>query len=143
MIGILIATHADFGQGIINAIKLITGTHENVKTIGLNHGDGITAFEEKVFYYLEEMDQGDGVMGLCDFLGGSPSNAMLRCMKMKNFPCIAGVNMPMVLEAVMNRGNTDVWELAEKCRTAGISGIVSLNAVAQKMMVKEESSADF
>ena len=143
MIGVLIVTHADFGQGIINAVKLIAGSYENVKTVGLNHGDGIDEFEGKVFELLEELDQGDGVIGLCDFLGGSPSNIMLKCMKLKNFPCIVGANMPMVLEAVMNRSSISVWDLAEKCRKSGIAGILSLNNIAQEVNNKEENDTEF
>lgn len=133
MIGVVIVTHADFGQGILNAIKLIAGEQAGVRTIGLNHGDGIYDFEKKVMDSINELDTGNGVIGLCDFLGGSPSNVMLRCMKNKKFPCIVGVNMPMALEAIMNRYNVDVWELAKICHRAGISNILDLHMMTDDM----------
>ena len=39
MVGVLIATHGGFAEGILNAVELIAGKQEGVKTIGLFHGD--------------------------------------------------------------------------------------------------------
>lgn len=138
MIGILIATHANFGQGIINAVELIAGKQENVKAVGLNHGDGIEVFEQKIADSLKVLDQGAGVIVLCDFLGGSPANVVLNCLKKRKVPCLTGANMPMAIEAFMGRNTTNVWDLAAKSFEAGKTGILSLNDIAEKVSDKED-----
>ncbi len=78
MVGVLIATHGGFAEGILNAVELIAGKQEGVKTIGLFHGDGIDEFSDKVQTAYEELDDGDGVLVFVDIFGGSPSNAVMK-----------------------------------------------------------------
>ena len=46
-------------------------------------------------------------------------------MKHYKFKCLSGVNLPMVLEALISRNmdNMDIGELAQKCLESGIEGI--------------------
>ena len=41
MVGILIATHGGFAEGLLSAVELIAGKQEKVETVGLYHGDGV------------------------------------------------------------------------------------------------------
>ena len=47
MVGILIAAHGGFAEGLLSAVELIAGEQNQVKTIGLYHGDGIDELEQK------------------------------------------------------------------------------------------------
>lgn len=120
MIGVLIVTHGGFAEGLLSAVELIAGKQEKVKTIGLYHGDGIDEFSDKVKSAYEELDDGDGVMVFADILGGSPSNAIMKLMAEKpEMKAIAGVNMPMVVDAVMAREGCTVEELCNMCWNSG------------------------
>lgn len=120
MVGVLIVTHGGFAEGLLSAVELIAGKQEKVKTIGLYHGDGIDEFGDKVKSAYEELDEGDGVMVFVDILGGSPSNAVMKLMAEKpEMKAIAGVNMPMVVQAVMLREGMALEELCEQCWAAG------------------------
>jgi len=120
MVGILIVTHGGFAEGLLSAVELIAGKQEKVKTIGLYHGDGIDEFGDKVKNAYEELDTGEGVMIFVDILGGSPSNVVMKLMAEKpGMMAIAGVNMPMVVEAVMSRDGCTLKELCDLCWTAG------------------------
>lgn len=120
MVGVLIVTHGGFAEGLLNAVELIAGKQEKVKTIGLYHGDGIDEFGDKVKTAYEELDEGDGVMVFVDILGGSPSNAVMKLMAEKpGMMAIAGVNMPMVVQAVMLRESSTLQELCGLCWDAG------------------------
>ena len=103
MVGILIAAHGDFAAGLMSAVELILGKQEKVETIGLHHGDGFEEFGGKVERALEELDDGDGVIAFVDILGGTPSNTIFKCLQKKQFKAFAGVNMPMVVQAVTMR----------------------------------------
>jgi len=141
MIGVVIATHAMLGQGIINAVELIAGRQTNVIAIGLEHGDSIDEFEAKVYAGLEELDEGDGVLGFVDFFGGTPSNVMMRCMQKKKFTCITGANMPMLIEALTNRDGCTLEALEHLCLEAGRESVLKLEDVyrdVHKQGLKEE-----
>lgn len=134
MIGVLIATHASLSKSLLDATELIAGEQTNVETIGLYHGDSIDEFEKKVMSYLNDLDEGDGVLALVDFYGGSPSNIVMKCMQKKKFPCISGVNMPMVVEALTTREFVTLDELSNNCLNVAKDSFIKIHEIYEKMM---------
>ncbi|QAT39146.1 PTS sugar transporter subunit IIA [Clostridium sp. JN-9] len=129
MIGVLIATHGDFGKEILKSSELILGKQDHTLTLSLNYGDSIEKFGEQIVNAIQSLENGSGVLVFTDLLGASPYNATaLNSNKVNNarFRCICGVNLPMVLEALTMRNNYDLDKLTEQCMEAGMSGIKEL-----------------
>ncbi len=142
MVGILIATHGDFAAGLLSAVELIAGKQEKVETIGLHHEDGIEEFEEKVNQALDTLDEGDGVIAFVDILGGTPSNVIFRSLARKKFKAIAGVNMAMVVQAVMMRDGMTEDELYETVMEVGNQPPILLHEMYEEMANEEEDEED-
>lgn len=139
MTGILIVTHGDFAKGIVNGMELICGPQENLETLSLVIQDDMEVFAQRVREKAEALDTGDGVLILVDFMSGSPANAVGRfILSQDNAEAIAGVNFPMLLEAVNDRDSMDVHELAETCRAMGAMGIMDLKKRLQELQEDEE-----
>ena len=117
MISILIATHEDLGGSLLKSAGLIVGEQNHARALYLERGDGIREFEEKVGKAIEELSNDSDVLVLTDLFGGSPFNAAAANLKHYKFKCLSGVNLPMVLEALISRNmdNMDIGELAQKC----------------------------
>lgn len=137
MVGILIATHGDFAAGLLSAVELIAGKQEKIETIGLHHGDGIEEFEEKVNIALDTLDEGDGVIVFVDILGGTPSNVIFRSLARKKFKAIAGVNMAMVVQAVMMREEMTEEEVYESVMEVGNQPPILLHEMYEEMISNE------
>lgn len=143
MIGIVLLAHGNLGQGLIEAVELIAGKQEKMAAIGLRHGDGVAEFEEKSTALIKQMDDGDGVIVFVDFIGGTPANTALKCMRDKMFPCVAGVNMPMLLEASMTRdGGTTPQELEENCLAVGAQSLIRLESFFKEKILSKEAASD-
>lgn len=138
MIGILIATHGDFASGLLSAVELIAGKQEKVGTIGLHHEDGIEGFEQKVNNMLDDLDDGDGVLVFVDILGGTPSNVIFRSLSRKKFKAIAGVNMAMVVQAVMMRDGMSEEELYENVLEIAKQPPILLHEMYEEMQSEAE-----
>lgn len=138
MIGILIATHGDFASGLLSAVELIAGKQEKVGTIGLHHEDGIEEFEQKVNNMLDDLDDGDGVLVFVDILGGTPSNVIFRSLSRKKFKAIAGVNMAMVVQAVMMRDGMSEEELYENVLEIAKQPPILLHEMYEEMQAEAE-----
>lgn len=138
MVGILIATHGDFASGLLSAVELIAGKQEKVETIGLHHGDGIEEFEGKVNAALDSLDEGDGVLVFVDILGGTPSNVIFRSLGNKKFKAIAGVNMAMVVQAVMMRDGMSEDEVYESVLEIAKQPPILLHEMREEMMAEAE-----
>lgn len=140
MVGILVATHGGFADGILNAVELLTGKPEKVETIGLYHGDGIDEFSTKVEDAIARLDDGDGVLVFVDIIGGSPYNAVMKCIaKQEKLKAIAGMNMAMLIQAVMMREGNHLEELCDLCEEAGTSALEVMNRAYMKMISEADN----
>jgi mannose/fructose/sorbose-specific phosphotransferase system IIA component len=135
MIGILLVSHGDFSKGMVNVLEMISGEPENTIALGLYPGDSTEEFEKKINDALDQLDDGDGVIGFVDFLGGSPATCVMKCMRTRKFPCFTGANMPMLSETILGREDPKIKldELAEICGNAGIEGLIRLDKLLGAM----------
>ena len=138
MTGILIVTHGDFAKGIVNGMELICGPQKNVETLSLVIQDDVEVFAAQVKEKAKAMDTGDGVLILIDFMSGSPANVVARfILSEDNMEGIAGVNFPMLLEAVNSRDTMSLQELAETCQSMGHMGIMNIKQRLQELQDEE------
>lgn len=127
MIGILIVTHGQMADGIINSMELIMGKQRSYGTLSLCHGDDIHLFAEKIQERIKELDNGKGVLVMVDLFSASPYNQTAMSFKKlagHDYRLIAGVNLPMVVEAFNQRMlGTSLNEMYSIVMTAGKNGI--------------------
>ena len=143
MIGVLLATHGDFASGILNAVELIAGKQEAVCTVGLHHGDGVEDFEEKIRVAYEKLDTGEGVLMLVDILNGTPANMVMKLLaEDESRRAIAGMNMPMVIEAVTMRYGMKLDALAEEVFRVGTEHQVPMHERCREMLLAMDSEVD-
>lgn len=109
MIGIIVATHGSMSDGILDAAKLIIGTTENIKPLNLFQGDDVQALNGKYLAAIKEVDQGEGLIIFTDLASASPYNQAVLAVnslseeQKEKTVVIAGVNLPMVIEAINQR----------------------------------------
>jgi PTS system mannose-specific IIA component len=111
MIGIVICTHGSFGKDMLGTAQAILGPQEGVESLSLPPELGREDLEEALRAALPRLDQGQGVLVLVDLLGGTPCNAALRC-RQGSYEILAGVSLPVLLEALLKRGSLPLDQLA-------------------------------
>ena len=136
MKGIVIASHGNMAQGILDTSKLFFGEQPQIKALCLQPNDNPEAFVDVLKAGIEKVDSGDGVIVFCDMLFGSPCNCMLRILSEDiNNPkldVITGVNLAMILQILAVRENSEckVKELMD----AGHQGIADLKETLKANM---------
>lgn len=106
MLGIVIATHGNFSDGIKDAAEVIMGSVENIATVNLNPGDSVENLGDKIKDSILHVNQGDGVIVLVDLVSASPYNqSVLATSKLDSqisdkVYIVGGVNLPMLLEVI-------------------------------------------
>jgi Phosphotransferase system, mannose/fructose-specific component IIA len=130
MVKILVVTHGSLGTTLLNTANMIFGNVKNAIALELYHGDSIDDLQEKIKKEITAEKKEDGILVLTDLFGGSPCNMTAMVMKelsgAANVECLAGVNMPMLIEALTMQGNMPLKELVEHCKNTGVTGIVNL-----------------
>lgn len=129
MIGILLMSHGKMAEGMLDSCKLFFGDDvEKVKALCLNPEDDPEQFDTRIKEAINELDDGSGIIAMCDLLGGTPSNRSIYCIT-DRFQVITGMNFTMLLELLGRRLNVDdvsEIDLAE-LMDVGKNGIVNIN----------------
>lgn len=116
MVGIILATHGEFAEGILQSGTMIFGEQENVKAITLHPSDSPESLKERMQEAIATFDNQDEVLFLVDLWGGTPFNqANNLCGEHSNWAIVAGLNLPMLIEAYSSRFS---METAKEIATA-------------------------
>ena len=102
MIGLVICTHSNLAEALLNSAEMIVGSIPSSAAVGVHPGDSPEDIHSRLSDALTEVDQGDGVIVLCDMFGGTPSNISLTFLS-PTIDVVAGVNLPMVLKFFTTR----------------------------------------
>jgi mannose/fructose-specific phosphotransferase system component IIA len=117
MFGILIVTHGEMANGMMDAVKMILGKPEEkdtriVKPVVLKEGESPETLAEEIDDTIQRMRRGGakGVLILTDLFGSSTTNAGVNSMLVKKgiekttekneIAVVSGVNLPMLLEVI-------------------------------------------
>ncbi|SCC13842.1 PTS system, mannose-specific IIB component [Gilliamella bombicola] len=104
MVGIILATHGEFAEGILQSGTMIFGGQENVKAVTLHPSDSPESLKERMLEAIATFDNQDEILFLVDLWGGTPFNqANNLCGEHSNWAIVAGLNLPMLIEAYSSR----------------------------------------
>lgn len=123
--GILIITHNQVGEVLLNTAQSILGTIPMpVAMVNVPHGENTENIIQLAYERYRGLNCNDGVLVLTDMFGSTPSNISQRLLA--EFPATAlvtGINLPMLIR-VLNYPSLDLAQLAHKAVTGGQDGII-------------------
>lgn len=133
MVGIVVVSHGEMAEGMIDAARMIVGPMEGVTTVSLKESDAVEDLMGRIEAALGEVDQGEGALILVDAFGASPFNASARlAMGKKNVEVVSGMNLPMLLELAVGREGLDLPAVIQLALETGSAGIRSLSQTIKK-----------
>ncbi len=108
MVGIIIATHGEFAAGIKQSSSMILGEQEKVESVVFMPNEGPDDLYRKLQEAITKLET-EEILFLVDLWGGSPFNQANRLLEEspENRAIVAGLNLPMLLEAYGEREETD------------------------------------
>ena len=133
MVGLVLISHGEMGKYVLKSAELIAGTQENVATASLMPEDSPESFQEKLLKAIASVDTEEGLLVLGDVGGGTPWITAAVLSRQRKLECLAGMNLPMVLEILMTRPcGASLQELLELGETSGKAGIISLTRMLEQ-----------
>ena len=108
MVGIVLISHGEMANGMLNSAGMFFGETElqQVATVSLHPADSPEDFDIKLTEAIASVDTGDGVVILCDLLGGTPCNRAAYKASEK-VQVITGMNLSMFMELLGSRSFMD------------------------------------
>lgn len=111
MAKIILASHGGLSKGMKDSVSMIVGDlAKDIETYSLLSGQNPEDFYQEVLKEAKESDE--QILILCDIKGGSVHTALSKLAVLDNVMVFSGMNMGLVLDAVM-KGLNGKLELAE------------------------------
>lgn len=134
MIGIVIVTHGQLAEALVNAAQFIIGTTlEQIKTVSINVDSAVDVdkLRNKIASAIKSVNQSDGVILLTDMFGGSPSNLSYSFLKDGAVEVLSGVNLPTLIKAIDARTKMPLAEAAVEIEKYGKKSISLASKILQ------------
>ncbi|EPZ45412.1 PTS sugar transporter subunit IIA [Alicyclobacillus acidoterrestris] len=125
MVSVILVSHGALASGMLDASQMIVGTQAQLSAISLAHDSNLETLQEAIEAAVTSMDDGDGVLVLADLLGGSPANTSARLLS-DSIALVTGLNLPMLLEVLVNRANQSLSDLARVAVESGRAGVMDI-----------------
>ena len=127
MIGVVLCTHAQLGNALLGAAKMIVGDFEHATSVAVEPGDSGEDILDRLSEAISEVSTGHGVVVLCDMFGGTPSNVSLTLLG-DDIEVVTGINLPMLLKLYTSR-DLPLAELATTIQKHGQDNILVAGAL--------------
>lgn len=114
MIGIVIVSHSQLGDALIDCATFILGERPvDMVSVSIDLRENAADLRKKIEKGIKQVDKGKGVLILTDMFGGTPSNLSYSFLEEGRIEVLSGVNLPIVIKAVGMRAEKNLAELAE------------------------------
>ncbi len=138
MIGIVIVTHSQLGDALIEAAAFILGRKpEATVSVSVDLNENAEKLRSQIERAIKNVRQEKGVLILTDMFGGTPSNLSYSFLEEGQVEVISGVNLPILIKADSARQEKELSPLAAALETFGkrsislASGILKGNKRSQ------------
>jgi PTS system mannose-specific IIA component len=124
MIGIVIVTHRQLGDALIDTAEFILGNKpEATVSVSIDLRESADILRKKIHEGIKRVDQKKGILLLTDMFGGTPSNLSYSFLEEGKTEVISGVNLPMLIKAIDSRQEVTLQELAQTLEAYGQKSI--------------------
>ncbi len=146
MIQIILASHGPMAEAMLASAAMLYGKKENIEALTLSEDDSAEGFRSRMEKLLHKNTGRRGTLILCDIPGGTPCNtAVALAEEYPDIIVIAGMNMVMLLEALICGDETSLEECASLLVTSGKENLQRMTPPKQEevdlldsMMEEEE-----
>lgn len=125
--GIILLSHGPFAVSLIETAQMLFGESENIAAFSLEPGDDIDNYRKSFAEAVDNFPKGSLIM--VDLFGGTPCNQVMCHIQETGEPLeiVAGMNLPMLIQAVMARESMSGKEWNMDSVENGKNGIFRVN----------------
>jgi PTS system mannose-specific IIA component len=124
MIGIVIVTHCQLGEALIEAAEFIIGERPgSLESVSIDLSENAEKLRNKISQGIKKVEGQDGVLILTDMFGGTPSNLSYSFLEEGRIEVLSGVNLPILIQAASMREKMKLDLLASELESFGKKSI--------------------
>jgi PTS system mannose-specific IIA component len=124
MIGLVVATHGNLGEALLETVAMIIGPADLARAISLSRDHSPEVLHAQLAAAVAAVDQNQGVLVAVDMFGGTPANVGMTLLEPGRVELLTGVNLPMLIKFFTYRERMTLPELVELLQGYARDGIV-------------------
>ena len=129
MIGIVVVTHGQLAEELVNAARTIVGDIPAIAAVSIGWADDMTDAKAAIERALAAVGPGPALV-LTDMFGGTPTNVSLPFLS-PQVEIVTGVNLPMLIKLTSLREG-ELLEVARVIREQGKGAIFVASEILEK-----------
>jgi PTS system mannose-specific IIA component len=129
VIGIVVVTHGQVANELVNAARTIVGDIPAITAVSIGWADEMTVAHQAIERAMAEVG-GSDVLVLTDMFGGTPTNVALPFLS-AHVEIVTGVNLPMLIKVVGLREG-ELVEVARVVRDQGKGAIYVASEILER-----------
>lgn len=134
---IILVSHGSFSKGLLESVQMILGEQEDLTAHCLMPEETPAALSQRLEAEIKEV-KGDDILFLTDLYHGSPFNVVVSLMKDYKFHHITGINMPLLIDAIMSRnGGLSIQEICSRLVKQAPETILDVDDLLKKEDMEE------
>jgi PTS system mannose-specific IIA component len=119
MIGVVVVSHGALAHEFLAAATHVLGPQAQMVAVAIGPDDDMATRRADIVDAVGSVDGGKGVVILTDMFGGTPSNLAISVIEEGRIEVIAGVNLPMLVKLLTERGRQPLAVCAAMAADAG------------------------
>ena len=124
MIGIVIVTHCQLGEALIEAAEFIIGERPGaLESVSIDLSENAEKLRNKISQGIKKVEGQEGVLILTDMFGGTPSNLSYSFLEEGRIEVLSGVNLPILIQAADMREKMKLDQFASNLESFGKKSI--------------------
>ena len=133
MVGLVIATHGNLGQELLDSAQMIIGPVRNASPVSIAHESSMEEIRDAIAAAIAEVGtDGHGVIIATDMFGGTPANVSMTFLEPQAVEVLTGVNLPILLKFFNSQENLGLDELAVILKSYGQQSIALASEYLQR-----------
>lgn len=134
LLPVLLVGHGPLASGLHGAVEMICGPQERFAVARLKPEDDVERVSRRLEAALTRMGVANeaDVLIFADLFGAAPANAAAMLLRTRpNVEIVAGMNLPMVLDALLSREGRTARDLCHQALASGQESIRDVGAVVR------------
>jgi PTS system mannose-specific IIA component len=134
LLPVLLVGHGPLASGLHGAVVMIAGPQERFAVVRLQPEDDVERVSKRLETALRRMGvaEQDDALIFADLFGAAPANAAAMLLRTRpSVEIVAGMNLPMVLDALLSREGRTARDLCLQALASGQESIRDVGAVVR------------
>lgn len=127
--GYVIIAHGALAREMLGTLEFITGRRPNFRAVAIDHAVDVDKAREIVKEAIGQVMGERGVIVLTDLFGGAPSNIVMSLLDEMDVEIVAGVNVPILIQASAMDDDLPLREKALRLQKYGKDNIFMVSEV--------------